>query len=100
MDTSLHNQTRKIHASPVLGLEFSHFTGLKIIKDSAIEDYRTVDRSWKERLFTLPWRPWAMAKEIHDPQFYQLGDTIVCSPASAERLRTFVGVDNAIEDLP
>lgn len=57
-----------------------------------VEREVTVERTWKERLFSLPWRPLRTTKvvvERHpDPMLRMLGDgIIVCHPAVAFQLR-------------
>lgn len=32
--------------------------GLKIQENAYVSDWTTVRRTWRERLFTRPWRPW------------------------------------------
>jgi hypothetical protein len=32
---------------------------------------KIVNRTWKERLFTLPWKPWAKTKVIKEPAIYE-----------------------------
>lgn len=48
-------------------------------------------RTWRERLFTWPWRPWRATRKIFiqvpDPNFYVVGDMVLCHPAMARELR-------------
>lgn len=54
-----------------------------------------VKRSWKERLFTLPWRPFKKTRHyvsiretrLPDPQYYIMGRNIIAHPATMQRLR-------------
>jgi hypothetical protein len=32
---------------------------------------KIVNRTWKERLFTLPWKPWTKTKIIKEPAIYE-----------------------------
>jgi hypothetical protein len=56
-----------------------------------------VRRSWKERLFSLPWRPREKTKTIQipeiipDPNYYQIGNRIVGHPQSIRRLKDAIG---------
>lgn len=52
----------------------------------------TVNRSWKERLFSWPWKPWEATKVIHyeipSTEVLRLPNGIwVCHPAIAQQLR-------------
>jgi hypothetical protein len=60
---------------------------MKIIIDKHISDYDSVKRTWKERLFSLPWRPWVKMKSVHAPKVYKTGDTIICSPKTEANIR-------------
>lgn len=60
--------------------------GAEIQPSMYISDYHWVNRSWKERLFTLPWRPLDRTKRVHSPTVIQLGDTYFVSP------QTFSGI--------
>lgn len=59
-----------------------YFGGIQIIEDKNMLEYETVSRTWKERLFTLPWRPFLKVKTISKPSkdIYQVGNTFVCHP--------------------
>ena len=59
---------------------------MNLISSSHLSDYESVARTWKERLFTLPWRPWVRTKSIHRPKVFQYGNTIICSPATLKSL--------------
>lgn len=45
----------------------------------------TIKRSWKERLFSLPWRPWVKTKVIRVPNYkpaiYRVGNRFIYHPA-------------------
>jgi hypothetical protein len=69
--------------------------GMKIIESylmtEAGEPYK-VRRSWKERLFTLPWKPLQKTRTVV-PQvprkdiLQMMGDTLIMHPAIAAELR-------------
>lgn len=59
---------------------------MKIIPSQYISDYKTVRRSWGERLFTRPWRPLVATKQVHDPQIFKHGNYIYCSYETAAKL--------------
>lgn len=52
----------------------------KVVADPSISDYETVPRSWRERLFTRPWRPFIKTKVIFSPIAYVMpGGTVMVS---------------------
>lgn len=60
----------------------------RLVVDPRLSDFEQVRLSWKERLFSLPWRPWVRFKAIYKPKIYDLGDgRFLCSPQSARSLR-------------
>lgn len=63
--------------------------GYRIIEDSNLLKFTDVPRTWHERLLTWPWRPWKKTKRVSlpDPDFYGVGNDIVCHPVTAQRLR-------------
>jgi len=74
----------------------NNFAGLKlIVSGSAVTldgtKMITVNRSFQERFFTLPWKPWVINKEIEVPNYkpamYKLGDTLICHPTLEQELR-------------
>ena len=48
-------------------------------------------RTWRDRLLTLPWRPWVrtrmVSREVPRMDYFMLGDFVVCHPAAVEQLR-------------
>jgi hypothetical protein len=68
---------------------------------------KTVKRTWRERMFTWPWKPWEDTKTIQvqepDPKFYVMTQhgsrTIVCHPARAAQLRDELGKQNLAHQL-
>lgn len=61
---------------------------MKIIIDKHVSDYDQIKRTWKERLFSRPWRPWVSKKSVHNPKIYRAGDTIICSPKTEANIRS------------
>ena len=56
-----------------------------------VPEDRIVGRSWKERLFSWPWKPWSAKKTIviqaPDEHVYVVGHDVVCRPAIARQIR-------------
>ena len=52
---------------------------------------REEKRTWKERLFTLPWHPWKSIKTVYYPEaipaIYRIGNQIVGHPAIIAELK-------------
>lgn len=54
------------------------FSGMRVV---VVPETVEVDRTWRERLLTLPWRPWVRRKLVRN-QFlpeghaFQVGDTL------------------------
>jgi len=49
----------------------------------------TLRRSWRERFFSWPWRPWVKSHTVQSPSMARLGYDIFCHPSllsSAERM--------------
>lgn len=44
--------------------DYIMFRGFKVMPSQYISDYSTVRRTWKERLFELPWRPLVKTKKV------------------------------------
>lgn len=44
-----------------------------------VSDYVTVNRTWKERLFTRPWNPFQKVKAIKEPKAYLLNGRALVS---------------------
>lgn len=57
-----------------------------------------VSRSWRDRLFTWPWRPWVAQKTVHtpDPMLYFDASTMtyIGHPATLRELRRRTEVPN------
>lgn len=56
---------------------------------------RVVERTWKERWFSLPWHPFQKTKtvveSIPDPDMYTSGHTIFVHPATFSRFLEMAG---------
>jgi len=63
--------------------------GLKFIESMHCVKYRSEPRTWKERLFSWPWRPWIKDKSVPypSPDLYQNGDTFIGHPATIRKIK-------------
>ena len=61
--------------------------GLEVTISPSVYEVKTVERSLKERLFTLPWHPFQRTKTVHEPAMYVVGNRIICHPSMEKRLR-------------
>ena len=69
--------------------------GHRIIEDPNLTEPKEILRTTKERLFSLPWRPWRKMKTIQIPKQEAFimdiplmgGKVIVMHPSYAEQLR-------------
>ena len=79
-------------------ISINDFSRYKIIEDINMVDIKTdlIHRSWKERLFSIPWKPWIKIKvvkrNIPKQEFYFMNNlmgekVIVCHPFMVERLK-------------
>lgn len=56
------------------------YNGKKYIADSHVSDVYTVNRSWFERLFSLPWRPFQKTKIVEEARLHEfLPGIYLCS---------------------
>lgn len=69
---------------------------MKIIVDNYVSDYDQVKRTWKERIFTLPWRPFEKFKLVYNPKMYVIGNSIICSHCTEIRLKQVLSDDSII----
>lgn len=61
----------------------------KILTSEYLAD--TVLRTWKERLFSWPWRPWKKTKKVpFNEVFLWNGDTIICHPSMEQGIITLL----------
>ena len=82
------------------GKMFPNLLGIQIKTDNFLHSTITVNRTWKERLFSWPWEPWVKIKYrvIPDPNLYamsalgyvhgeRMNSTVyICHPATFEKL--------------
>ena len=69
--------------------------GHRIIEDPNLTEPKEIPRTTKERLFSLPWKPWRKTKTIQIPkqEAYIIdnemigGGCIIMHPSLADRLR-------------
>jgi hypothetical protein len=45
----------------------STLLGYEIYENPNLVEYTTVDRTWRERLLSMPWRPWVRVKTVASP---------------------------------
>lgn len=63
--------------------------GLRIVVDPYMSDSALVKLTWRERLFSLPWRPWTKYKTVHFSKAYFLSDgSIAVSPETMGKLES------------
>lgn len=63
------------------------FNGLKIVVNNHITDAAVAKRSWKERLFTRPFKPFEKFRVVNDPHAFILDNgTIVCSQGTYNKI--------------
>lgn len=46
-----------------------------------------ISRTWKERLFTWPWKPFKKFNEIKKPGCYRVGDNMIVHPEVWEEIK-------------
>jgi len=69
--------------------------GIKIVADKHVSDLSVVDRTWRERLFTLPWTPFVKTKVVYSPKGYLMNDgSLIISPKTKRLL------EDALLDMP
>lgn len=44
-----------------------------------VNDYKLVKRSWKERLFSIPWEPFTKTKSVYSPSIYIVSGNYIVS---------------------
>lgn len=76
----------------------NEFSGYKVIEDVNLVNVEIdiIQRSWKERLLTLPWKPWVNTKvvekkipkqEVYIVRDYMNAKIIVCHPVMINQLK-------------
>lgn len=57
---------------------FEMMKSMRVVTDRHITDFYYAKRTWKERLFTLPWRPWKREEAKYCPMGYVMPDGVIC----------------------
>lgn len=71
--------------------DYTSFAGMKIFVSRPVS--ATVKRTWKERLFSMPWKPFKTTKVIMKPALisgnkcYRFGDEIHCGELFYDNLK-------------
>lgn len=92
-DPNYTNIRADMEAARVWMLGRTGFGGTRIFESIhiTIPAERTVIRSWKERLFSWPWRPWQATKviveQVPSPNLYRFGQDIVGHPQTIRLLK-------------
>lgn len=67
-----------------------YFNGVTVVENKNLTVVEAKPRSWKERLFSWPWKPWKKVNitMVPDRQVYYSKDNVVyCHPEVAKQLR-------------
>lgn len=76
----------------------NNFFGIKVVIVNSL--YETVpvtaQRTWKERLFTLPWTPWKSTKTEHEqrPAMYEYDGVIYTHPSLAAEVNAILSLQD------
>lgn len=73
--------------------------GITIIPDVHMYDYVTRQLSWKERLFSRPWRPLQKTKQIYDPTAFVFDDQVIVSYEMFAKLQREPEMIDKIKDV-
>lgn len=80
--------------------------GVKFYESTHCVEDQEITRSWKERLFSWPWRPWRKTKTIQVPAIYSVENPsqglfavgpprfFVAHPSKVAELRAALGGDD------
>ena len=67
--------------------------GIQIIEDSNMVDPHSRVRTWRERLFSWPWRPWIKtlvwntpSEKIYLMKLDNFTEKLICHPAMTQKL--------------
>jgi hypothetical protein len=83
--------------------------GLKIIESNLLTKtiQITIDKTWKERLLSWPWKPWIKtkieSKEVPDEeQIYhdKINNVIYCHPIIAQKIKERYTDKNIYQNIP
>jgi hypothetical protein len=68
--------------------------GIQIIEDVNMVDSHSRLKTWRERLFSWPWRPWVKyvvwqtpSKKFYLMKMDEINEKLICHPAMIEELR-------------
>lgn len=60
---------------------------MRVIQNQFIGDWDYCPRTWKERLFTRPWKPFMRFRKVYSPKAFKLHNgTLLVSPESYAKL--------------
>lgn len=69
----------------VLGMQIYESPWITVSEDCIMR------RSWRERLFSWPWKPWVAEKtivmQVPDKHVYIAGNNVYCHPVIARQIR-------------
>ena len=73
-------------------------SGLQIVTSVYLTKPLKTGRTWRERLFSWPWRPWQEFRIINVPdrQFYIVGKTVHCHPAMLAELQRVIDLEDKL----
>ena len=60
--------------------------GMKVKYSIRAANKNIVDRTWKERLFSLPFRPFEKTKIVYEPTIWFLGNTLLVHPTLKQKI--------------
>jgi len=70
--------------------------GLQIYESPNSYEVQIIKRSWRERLWSWPWRPWVVTKVFHKPVMYRIGNKIVAHPSLMSQIRDAEQANDAV----
>jgi len=88
----MNDWSNLLPGDPYLVPLYSRYAGMKIISDRNMGDrkLRVRERTWKERLFTLPWQPMKKLAFytiiVPNGEFYLVGGRIIGHPKDIQEL--------------
>ena len=71
----------------------SPLAGFQIIEDAHLVKSELVKRTWKERFFTRPWRPFKKYREVFYPseEILTIGRTLIMHPMMKQKILREMG---------
>ena len=70
----LYAETPKLLATRIV------FAGLRVQVSAYINDWSWIKRTWRERLFSLPWKPREKDKRVFKPMAFLIDEMVIVSP--------------------